>query len=71
MTTRLEAPVQEPRNVCGGRTGEIHLAGVTRAFGGVCALDGVDFDVASHEIVAVVGLSGCGKTTLLELVCGL
>jgi NitT/TauT family transport system ATP-binding protein len=71
MTTRLEAPAQEPRNVYGGSTGEVHLAGVARAFGGVRALDGVDVDVAPHEIVAVVGPSGCGKTTLLELVCGL
>jgi ABC-type nitrate/sulfonate/bicarbonate transport system ATPase subunit len=53
------------------RRGEVHLAGVTRTFGGVRALDGVDLDVAAHEIVAVVGPSGCGKTTLLELVCGL
>jgi ABC-type nitrate/sulfonate/bicarbonate transport system ATPase subunit len=71
MTTRLEAPAQEPRNVYGGGAGEVHLAGVTRTFGGVRALDGVDLDVAAHEIVAVVGPSGCGKTTLLELVCGL
>jgi ABC-type nitrate/sulfonate/bicarbonate transport system ATPase subunit len=70
MATRLEAPAQEPRNVQ-GPVGEIHLAGVTRSFGGVHALDGVDLDVAPHEIVAVVGPSGCGKTTLLELVCGL
>jgi ABC-type nitrate/sulfonate/bicarbonate transport system ATPase subunit len=71
MTTRLEAPAQEPRNVYGGSAGEVHLAGVTRTFGGVRALDGVGLDVAAHEIVAVVGPSGCGKTTLLELVCGL
>jgi ABC-type nitrate/sulfonate/bicarbonate transport system ATPase subunit len=71
MTTRLEAPAQEPRNVYGGSAREVHLAGVTRTFGGVRALDGVDLDVAAHEIVAVVGPSGCGKTTLLELVCGL
>jgi ABC-type nitrate/sulfonate/bicarbonate transport system ATPase subunit len=71
MATRLEAPAQEPRNVEGAVHGEVHLAGVTRTFGGVRALDGVDLDVAAHEIVAVVGPSGCGKTTLLELVCGL
>jgi NitT/TauT family transport system ATP-binding protein len=47
------------------------LAGVSRAFGSVRALDGVDLDVATGETVAVVGPSGCGKTTLLELVCGL
>jgi ABC-type nitrate/sulfonate/bicarbonate transport system ATPase subunit len=71
MTTRLEAPAQEPRNVYGGMAGEVHVAGVARAFGDVRALDGVDLDVAPREIVAVVGPSGCGKTTLLELVCGL
>jgi NitT/TauT family transport system ATP-binding protein len=71
MATRLEAPAQEPRNVNPRPSGDVHLAGVSRTFGGVHALDGVDLDVAAHEIVAVVGPSGCGKTTLLELVCGL
>jgi NitT/TauT family transport system ATP-binding protein len=71
MTTRLEAPAQEPRNALTAARGEVHLAGVARNFGGLQALDGVDLDVAPHEIVAVVGPSGCGKTTLLELVCGL
>jgi ABC-type nitrate/sulfonate/bicarbonate transport system ATPase subunit len=70
MATRLEAPAQEPRNV-EGQTGWVRLAGVKRTFGDVRALDGVDLEVAPHEIVAVVGPSGCGKTTLLELVCGL
>ena len=70
-TANVEAPVQEPRNVNGGAEGEVHLAGVTRSFGAVRALEGVDLDVRAGERVAVVGPSGCGKTTLLELVCGL
>jgi ABC-type nitrate/sulfonate/bicarbonate transport system ATPase subunit len=70
MATRLEAPAQEPRNV-EGPGGEVHLAGVARAFGAVRAREDLDLDAAAGEIVAVVGPSGCGKTTLLELVCGL
>jgi ABC-type nitrate/sulfonate/bicarbonate transport system ATPase subunit len=69
MATKLEAPAQEPRNVEGGGTAS--LAGVSRAFGAVRALDGLDLEVGAGEIVVVVGPSGCGKTTLLELVCGL
>jgi ABC-type transporter Mla maintaining outer membrane lipid asymmetry ATPase subunit MlaF len=55
MTTKLEAPAQEPRNVVGGGTAS--LAGVSRAFGAVRALDGLDLDVGAGEIVAVVGPS--------------
>ena len=35
------------------------------------ALRGLSLTVATDETVAVVGASGCGKTTLLELICGL
>ncbi|HEY5365991.1 MAG TPA: ATP-binding cassette domain-containing protein, partial [Casimicrobiaceae bacterium] len=43
---------------------------LARAFGGVRAVDGVDFDVAHGEMVALIGPNGAGKTTCFNLVNG-
>lgn len=45
--------------------------GVSKSFGGVSAVDRVDLDVFDNEFLALVGASGCGKTTLLRLISGL
>jgi branched-chain amino acid transport system ATP-binding protein len=39
-------------------------------FGGVKAADGVDLDIFQHELVAVIGPNGSGKTTFLNLCTG-
>ncbi|HUF98518.1 MAG TPA: ABC transporter ATP-binding protein [Ilumatobacter sp.] len=51
----------------------ITLSGVTKTYRGrrpVTALDGVDMEIADHALVAVLGASGCGKTTMLRLIAG-
>ena len=54
---------------------ELSVRDVTKVFdsdeGRTAALHGVDLDVRRGEFVTVVGHSGCGKTTLLNIVAGL
>ena len=44
--------------------------GLTKSFGALLVLDGVDFLVGAGEAVGVVGPNGAGKTTLLSLLVG-
>jgi branched-chain amino acid transport system ATP-binding protein len=47
------------------------IRGLTRDFGGVRAINGLDLDVDDGEIVSVIGPNGAGKTTLFNLVTGM
>jgi putative spermidine/putrescine transport system ATP-binding protein len=49
----------------------LELAGLTRRFGDVAAVDGVDLSVPHGTFVCLLGPSGCGKTTLLRMIAGL
>ena len=49
----------------------IRARGITRCFGDVVALDGIDLDVVQGQIHGLVGPNGAGKTTLLGLLLGL
>jgi len=49
----------------------IRARGITKCFGEVVALDGIDLDVAPGQIHGLVGPNGAGKTTLLGLLLGL
>jgi putative spermidine/putrescine transport system ATP-binding protein len=48
----------------------VRLEGLTRRYGTVLALDGLDLDIAGGEFLALLGPSGCGKTTALRAIAG-
>ena len=45
----------------------IHLENITKSFGNLQVLRGIDLEIEKGEIVSIVGPSGAGKTTLLQI----
>ncbi len=48
----------------------LQLQGITKHFGGVQALRGVDFDIRPGEVHALVGENGAGKSTMMKIIAG-
>jgi len=48
----------------------VRIEGVTKRFGGVTAVNAVSLDILKGELFAILGSSGCGKTTLLRMLAG-
>jgi ribose transport system ATP-binding protein len=48
----------------------VRMVGISKSFGGVRALDGVDFEVLPGEVHALLGGNGAGKSTILKVLNG-
>ena len=51
--------------------GSVMAEGLVKSFGGVKAVNGVSFEVASGETFGIIGPDGAGKTTLFRLLTSL
>ena len=49
----------------------LDIKDIHKSFGDTRVLKGISFDLAEHRTLAILGRSGCGKTTLLKIIAGL
>jgi simple sugar transport system ATP-binding protein len=59
--------MNEPNKINGNI---LSLSGISKSFGGVKAIRGIDFHVEHNEIVALIGDNGAGKSTLIKVITG-
>src|SRR5262245_21510184 len=64
VTTTFDRPSQQP-------PAAVRFERVTRRFGDLVAIDGIDLDIRPGETVALLGPNGAGKTTAISMMLGL
>jgi ABC-type branched-subunit amino acid transport system ATPase component/ABC-type branched-subunit amino acid transport system permease subunit len=70
ITVSLRVTQALARNGHGPLPALLHVDGVGKRFGGVCAVDAVSLDVQAGETVGIIGPNGAGKTTLFDVLSG-
>ncbi len=67
-----ETQVAPPEDEAGQSGGAIlETLSVTKAFGGLTAVDDINFAIPEHSIVSIIGPNGAGKTTFFNMLTGL
>ncbi len=69
MAARLTPPSGTPPRQDVAQT-MFETRNLTRFFGGVCAVNGINLAIAEKEIVGLIGPNGAGKTTVFNLITG-
>src|SRR5579863_8839399 len=59
---------KEPEGAADGAI--LAVAGVSKHFGGVRAVDGISLSVGRGQIMSIIGPNGAGKTSLLNMISG-
>ena len=67
MEAGAEARAQAGTGHPGDRDVMVRFKGVTKRYGSLTVLDGLDLDIGRNERVAIIGPSGSGKTTVLRM----
>jgi polar amino acid transport system ATP-binding protein len=57
-----------PLATTSARASALRVTGLRKSFGSLTVLDGIDLEVADHEVVCLIGASGSGKSTLLRCI---
>jgi len=64
-------PAPLPSFLGGGSGGPLQCRGVSKRFGGIAAVSGVDIDIDPRGVHALIGPNGAGKTSLFNLLSGM